>query len=184
MLAYLFWHWRYPEVNRDSYKNSLIEFHKVLAKHKSAGFRFSVVFRVKEAPWIRTDLEAYVDWYLMEGSAALDPLNEAAVSGACKEPHNQVAQGVSGSAGSLYRLHTGEAKITDAQFALWFSKPAGTRYEDFYPSIQPWTSLPGASLWRRQMVLGPTPEFCLLTSTPVELPERFNGFSMPLEFIW
>jgi hypothetical protein len=81
-------------------------------------------------------------------------------------------------------LRTGELNLAGSRFALWFSKPAGTSYEDFYTLVQPWTSQPGIGLWGRQMVLGPTPEFCLLSPTMVELSERFDVFNMPLELIW
>jgi hypothetical protein len=185
MLAYIFWHWRNPDADREAYKNSLIEFHKTLAAHKSAGFHYSVVFRVaSQAPWLQASGDAYADWYLLEGSAALDPLNEAAVTGFRKDSHDKVARLAAGGAGSLYRLRTGEPNPSASKFALWLSKPAGTSYEEFYAQLQPWTSQPGFGLWGRQMLLGPTPEFCLLASTRVELPKRFDVFSLPLELIW
>jgi hypothetical protein len=29
MLAYVFWHWRYPEIDHATYKNRLLAFHRV-----------------------------------------------------------------------------------------------------------------------------------------------------------
>jgi hypothetical protein len=148
------------------------------------GLQYSVVFCSAGAPWIPAASEAYEDWYLVEGSAALDPLNEAAVSGTGRAPHDEVAQGAAGGVGGLYRFRAGEICIAEAQFALWFSKPAGTSYDDFYAAVRPWTSHAGAGLWGRQMTLGPTPEFCLLTPAPVQLPERFAGVGRALERVW
>jgi hypothetical protein len=180
MLAYVFWHWRYPEIDGETYQSRLMAFHRVLTEQKPAGFQYSVVFCSAGAPWIPTALETYEDWYLVDGAAALDPLNEAAVSGPRRAPHDEVARGAAG----LYRFRTGELSIADAQFALWFSKPAGASYDDFYASVRPWTSQLGVGLWGRQMVLGPTPEFCLLTPAPVKLPERFNRFGRAIERLW
>jgi hypothetical protein len=95
-----------------------------------------------------------------------------------------VARGAAGGVGGLYRFRAGDLSIVDAQYALWFSKPAGTGYDAFYASTRPWTSQVGVGLWARQMALGPTPEFCLLTPTPVKLPERLEGFGRAIERLW
>jgi hypothetical protein len=47
-------------------------------------------------------------------------------------------------------------------------------YEDFYARLKPWAEEPGVSLWRRMMVLGPPPEFCLITPSEVELPAEMH----------
>jgi hypothetical protein len=184
MLAYVFWHWRYPEIDSATYTSRLRAFHSVLAEHKPAGLQYSMVFCSAGAPWLPTTLEVYEDWYLMDGSAALDLLNEAAVSGAQRAPHDKVARGAAGGAGGLYRFRAGDLRIAEAQFALWLAKPPGMSYDDFYAAMQPWTSQAGVGLWGRQMTLGPTPEFCLLTPAPVQLPERFHGFGWALDRIW
>ena len=72
-----------------------------------AGFQQSVVFRIRGASWLNTSDEAYEEWYLLDDSAAMDPLNEAAVSGACEEPHNRVAREAADGIGGLYRLREG-----------------------------------------------------------------------------
>ena len=184
MLAYVFWHWPYPNVARESYQDDLLEFHRSLATSKPDGFQYSVVFRIKGTPWIGEELEAYEDCYVVESSCALDLLNDAAVSHSRKEPHDRVAQRAAGGAGGLYRFRKGQMDLRQSHFAAWLSKPTGTSYEMFYNSLSRWTSQPGVGLWGRQMVLGPTPEFCLLSPERIDLPETFDGLTLRLESIW
>jgi hypothetical protein len=40
--------------------------------------------------------------------------------------------------------------------------------------MKQYTANPGTSLWRRMMVLGPPPEFCLIAPSEVELPLEFG----------
>lgn len=181
MLAYVFWHWPYPDADRDSYKNDLMKFHSSLASVKPNGFQNSVVFQIKGAPWVGENAEAYEDWYLVEGSCALDVLDNAAMSHAHKGSHDRVAQRAAGGAGGLYRLRTGQGDVQQARFAIWLSKPTGTSYEMFYDLLSGWTSQPGVGLWGRQMVLGPTPEFCLLSPERIDLPETLDGLRLRLE---
>ncbi len=161
-----------------------MKFHSSLASSKPDGFQYSVVFRIKGVPWIGEEAEAYEDWYVVEGSCALDVLNDAAISHSRKEPHDRVAQRAAGGAGGLYRFRTGQVNLRQSQFAAWLSKPTGTSYEMFYDSLSPWTTQPGVGLWGRQMVLGPTPEFCLLSPKEIDLPETFNFLTLRLEPIW
>jgi len=184
MLAYVFWHWPYPNVDKESYLDDLLEFHRSLATSKPGGFQSSVVFRIKGRPWIPDGLEAYEDWYVVEGSYALDVLNDAAVSHSRKEPHDRVAQRAAGGAGGLYRFRRGQMDVRQSHFAAWLSKPTGISYEMFYNSLSGWTSQSGVGLWGRQMVLGPTPEFCLLSPERIDLPETFDRLTSRLEPIW
>ena len=165
MLAYVFWHWPQPSIDRDAYEDHLREFQQTLAANKSSGFQQSVVFRIRGASWLNTSDEAYEEWYLLDDSAAMDPLNEAAVSGACEEPHNRVAREAADGTGGLYRLREGVENLSHAKFAIWLSKPAGVSYKTFYADLQSLTSQPGVALWGRQMTLGPTTEFCLHSQT-------------------
>jgi len=168
MLAYVFWHWPRPEIERGQYLDHLLEFHRILAANKPPGFQRSVVFGIENANWLNTNGEAFEEWYLLDDSAAMDHLNDAAVSGVCEEPHNRVARQAADGTGGLYRLRAGIADLADAKFATWLGKPNGVAYKDFYASLQQLTSQPGVALWGRQMTLGPTTEFCLHTSTPLE----------------
>src|SRR5215831_19697880 len=105
MLAYVFWHWPRPDHVAAEYERAQRAFHRALAQSAPPGFLSSLTFRVEgSAAWLG-GAPAYADWYLVDNSAALDPLNVAAVSGACEAPHTQVAQAMSAGAGLLLTLH-------------------------------------------------------------------------------
>jgi hypothetical protein len=180
MLAYVFWHWPQPSVERETYLARLESFHKTLAANPPPGFRHSVVFGIEHADWLNTSSAAYEEWYLLDDSAAMDPLNEAAVSGACEEPHNLVARDAAGGTGGLYRLRAGEEVLHEARFAVWLSKPDGVSYRNFYDALASLTSQPNVALWGRQMTLGPTTEFCLHNQNSVQLPAGYTGRQLPL----
>lgn len=184
MLAYVFWHWPQVDIDRDAYEDHLREFQKTLAANKPAGFQQSVVFRIRGASWLNTNDEAYEEWYLLDDSAAMDRLNEAAVSGACEEPHNRVAREAADGIGGLYRLREGVGNLNDAKFAVWLSKPAGVSYKNFYADLRSLTASPGVALWGRQMTLGPTTEFCIHSQSPIELPPGYSGHSISLERVY
>ncbi|HEU4931540.1 MAG TPA: hypothetical protein VFT48_05640 [Pyrinomonadaceae bacterium] len=184
MLAYVFWHWPQPDVDRGAYEDHLCAFQQTLAANKSSGFQQSVVFRIRGASWLNTSDEAYEEWYLLDDSAAMDSLNEAAVSGACEEPHNRVAREAADGTGGLYRLREGVETLDQAKFAIWLSKPAGVSYKTFYADLQSLTSQPGVALWGRQMTLGPTTEFCIHSQTSIELPPGYSGHSLNLHLIY
>jgi hypothetical protein len=180
MLAYVFWHWPQRSVERETYLARLERFHQTLAANRPSGFRHSLVFGIEDADWLNTSGTAYEEWYLLDGSAAMDPLNDAAVSGACEEPHNLVARDAAGGTGGLYRLRAGEEVLHEARFAVWLSKPEGVSYSNFYQALAPLTSQPNVALWGRQMTLGPTTEFCLHSQTPIQLPAGYTGRQLPL----
>jgi len=181
MLAYVFWHWQQPAIDRGAYVDHLVDFHRTLAANKPAGFQESVVFRIRGAGWLNTTDEAYEEWYLLDDSAAMDRLNDAAVSGVCEVPHNKVAREAADGTGGLYRLRAGDANLAQARFAVWLSKPSGVSYNDFYSALQPLTSQPGVVLWGRQMTLGPTTEFCIHSSSAIQLPQNYAGQTIALE---
>ena len=184
MLAYVFWHWPQPAIERSAYEDHLREFQQTLAANKSIGFQQSVVFRIRGASWLNTSDEAYEEWYLLDDSAALDPLNDAAVTGACEEPHNRVARAAADGTGGLYRLRAGVEDLGQAKFAIWLSKPPGVSYKNFYADLQSLTAQTGVALWGRQMTLGPTTEFCLHSQNPIELPPGYSGHSITLDCVY
>ena len=163
-LAYLFFHRAANSLAAGTYEDALRRFHATLAAAPPVGFLGSTTYRVGDG---------YCDWYLVGTSAALDRLNEAAVSGARGPAHDAAARMAADGAGKLLQLHSGEPDLV-VQYEIRFSKPAGTGYAELYRQLEPWTEQPGASLWRRMMVLGPPPEFCLVSASPVQLPAEMN----------
>jgi hypothetical protein len=117
----------------------------------------------------------------VDGSAALDPLNEAAVSGMRRGSHDVLAHAMGAGAGSLLHLSDAAADVAGARWATWLSKPTGMPYDPFYQRLAPVRGRDGVSLWRRQMVLGPTPEFCLLSHELLELPPGFVALALRLD---
>jgi len=182
MLAYIFWHWPRFDVDLAVYQTNLRNFHRTLAAHIPPGFHGSTVFSINGASWLDSTGPTFEEWYLLDNSAALDQLNDAAVTGACERPHNVVAKDAAGGTAGLYRLRRGAADLSKKRFAVWFSKPDGMSYKDFLARIDE-EQLPRAALWQRQMTLGPTREFCLL-SEDEETISRVLGQKVLLEVIW
>ncbi len=164
MLAYVFSHRPASDVDVGNYEAALQRFHATLAAARPGGFVSSSTFRVGDG---------YSDWYLVDTSAALDALNEAAVSGARTPVHDAAARMAVDGVGKLLSL-AGGRPTAEPGFEIRFSKPKGMAYADLYERMQPIASRPGSSLWRRMMVLGPPPEFYLVSSSEIELPSEFR----------
>jgi hypothetical protein len=163
-LAYVFSHRPADGVDLGGYEAALKRFHASLAALPPVGFLGSSTFRTGDR---------YSDWYLVQSSAALDFLNEAAVSGARTQAHDAAARMAVDFAGKLYGLSAGEP-LSGPGYEIRFSKPARMAYADLYERMKRYTIGPSASLWRRMMVLGPPPEFCLIAPSDVELPLEFR----------
>lgn len=164
MLAYVFSHRTASGVDVAVYEAALRRFHATLASAPPSGFVRSSTFKVGDR---------YSDWYLVESSAALDALNAAAVSGARTPAHDTAARMAVDGVGKLYSLVSGEP-AAGSGFEIQFSKPAGVGYAEHYERLRPYSGGPGVSLWRRMMVLGPQPEFCLIAPAEIELPHEFR----------
>jgi hypothetical protein len=183
MLAYVFWHWPRPEVKAHTYQEDLITYHQTLLAHKPDGFHHTRVLLMEQASWLTRNEETYEDWHLVENSAALDPLNERAVSGPCQEPHRQIARWTQGSAGGLYHQVFGEADLLTVRFAYRFNKPTGMTYQALYELLQPLTQESKGTLWIRQMNLGPGPEFCFHSSEEIIFPASLPTLKIPVNQI-
>jgi hypothetical protein len=164
LLAYVFSHRLADAAHASAYEDSLRQFHEQLATAAIDGFIASATFAVGTG---------YSDWYLLESSAAMDALNVAAISGPRAPAHDSAARMASDGVGKLLSLAVGSPSLA-AGFEVRFGKPTGTPYVDFYARMKAWVEEPGVSLWRRMMVLGPAPEFCLLTPEKVELPAEMH----------
>ena len=143
-----------------AYEDALRRFHAELARGGPAGFVASTTYRFDDG---------YSDWYLVENSAALDVLNEAAVSGARAASHDAAARMAAWGSGKLLSLTQGEGDV-DALHEAAFAKPPGMAYGDLYAMTAAFTAQEGVALWRRMMVLGPPPEFCFVSREPTQLP--------------
>ncbi|HEU4767132.1 MAG TPA: hypothetical protein VFS77_07145 [Pyrinomonadaceae bacterium] len=172
MLAYVFWHWPQPGVDTNTYVAHLVDFHLKLNAHKPAGFQGSRVLRLSGASWLDTKGDAFEDWYLIDDSAALDRINDAAVSGPCEAPHTVVAREAAGGTAGLYRLRLGKVDV-DIHIALWLSKPDRMSYKDFYSALEPVVA--DGALWQRQMTLGPTTEFVIHSANAIQLPDAITA---------
>ncbi len=173
MLAYLFWHWPRPDVDPGRYADALLAFHRALEASPPPGYRGSRVLEVSGAPWVpvRTVLE---DWYFVDDFAALGALDEAAISGARREPHDGAARMALGGTGGVYRRLREGATAAPPGRVCWFGKPAGMSYPELLARI------PAAELWQRQLVLGPAPEFCLLGAEPPACADHPSSLSVRL----
>src|SRR5205823_11608197 len=91
VLAYVFWHWRRPNVSTSDYALRQRTFHAALAAAPSAGFLRSFSRRLSGASWANDGAEAYEDWYLVDDYGALGELNQAAISASRSAPHDAAA---------------------------------------------------------------------------------------------
>ena len=180
MLSYVFWHWKQPAVDTQQYEDWLRAFHTALAADPPDGFIRSFAYGLTELPWVTQRQAAYEDWYLVRDSAALDGLNEAAISARRQAPHDIVAGAAAGGTAGLYRLRQGQLPARPSRYACWLAKPDGMAYAEFFERLRPLTDERQTRLWGRQMTLGPTTEFCLHSDEPISLPEGLAGREIQL----
>ena len=182
MLAYVFWHWKQPDIATAAYEALLTDFLSALTGASPPGLLDARSFAISGAPWAAGGAIAWEDWYRLGGSADLDQLNQAAVTASRQIPHDRVAAKAGGGTAGLYLLRRG-APPPHARHACWFGKPAGMSYAQLFAALDPLCQR-GAALWGRQMVLGPTPEFCLHAPAPTALPEPLEALHIPLRCVW
>jgi hypothetical protein len=174
LLAYVFWHVPRAAVAAQAYESAHREFHDALRAAAVPGLLGVEVFRLASIPWLG-GRAGYEDWHLLEGSAALDPLDRAAIGEARKLPHDRIASMAGDGTAGLYGLRMG-ARIVPA-VAYWLSKPAGMGYAAFESSLAPLVA-DGCCLWGRRMTLGPTPEFCLHAPASREPPHPARAIEL------
>jgi hypothetical protein len=183
LLAYVFWHWRHPSAERTAYETAQQEFQRALSASPSAGFVRSFTHAIAGAPWANQGGEAYEDWYLVRDSAALDPLDIAAVTAGRKAAHDTAASLAAAGTAGLYQLKLGTA-LAAPRSAQWFVKPSGMSYSQLFAAIEPALAPVGGSFWVRKMTLGPSPELCVLAREPAMLAPQFQMFAFQLRPIW
>jgi len=202
MLAYVFWHRPAQPEQVASYEQAHLAFHRTFKHSRPVGMIGSAVFAMSEIPWLSEQGEqtpaGYEDWYLLEDYAALGVLNEAAVGRGHRSPHDEVARRYGSGAGAVYGLIEGDRRtdlLAAAATAVWVSRPPGAPKRMIADLLGDGAEPGQASLWRRQMVLGPAPEFCLLAGREVELdglsgvassrlPEGWSATALERETVW
>jgi hypothetical protein len=182
-LAYVFWHWPRPGVTASSYEARLAGFQRALAAGRPVGLIEAASFRVDALPWAPRTAAVYEDWYLVEDFAALEALNQAAVGGEARAPHDSVAKDYLKGAGGILRMVSGDLRPEDARFATWIEKPVGPSYQSYYEELAKSTSGRRTALWRRQMVLGPSPQFCVHSEEALSLPAALRPVASGLRIV-
>jgi hypothetical protein len=188
MLAYLLWHRAGEGVEPAAYEYAAEHFHRSLAHSPPMGFRGSAVYRVGELPWLAGG--GYEDWYLLDDFAAVGVLNEAAVAHGHRTAHDEIARRFGAGAGGMYGLLEGHPKLADAARAIWVARPPGAPRGELAELLGDGIDPANASLWRRALVLGPAPEYCLLSPeppagvAPTRLPEGWRAQQVERELVW
>jgi hypothetical protein len=173
LLAYVFFHRPALPAGATAYEAALRAFHAALAAAPPHGFVGSCSYRIGDG---------YADWYMVEDSAALDRLNEAAVGRRAHASHDAVADMSSEGAGKLFTLVSGDPR-SEAGFETRFSKPGGMSYAELYERVKSLTARPDVSLWRRMMVLGPPPEFCIASRSELVVPAEMSPETLSREVV-
>ena len=195
MLAYLFWHRPRPEAGVEAYEETLTSFHRSLAHRPPVGLRATWSFRVAELSWLAAPgpegsapAGGYEDWYLLEDYAALGVLNEAAAGRGHRTTHDRAARRSGAGAGGLYALRDGSPKaLAEAPLAVWVGREPGSAEPVLGELLGDGAPAGHTGLWRRQLVLGPAPEFCLLAPavpagvSPGRLPQGWSARAIARE---
>jgi len=180
-LAYVFWHWPRPEVALRDYETKLASFMRSLNGARPSGLVEALSFRAEAVPWSPAPGRTYEDWYIVESFHALGVLNDAAVEGETKEPHDSIAKDYQKGAGGILRLVMGDFEPSLARYSTWIEKPIGPPYRSYYGEVSKALGDRKSDLWRRQMVLGPCPQFCVRSAEDLDLPASFRPTVSRLE---
>jgi hypothetical protein len=183
ILGYAFWHRPRPGVSLRAYERRLLAFQSSLKRHPPDGLIDALSFREEASPWSRRRSTTYEDWYLVRDFQSLGTLNDAAVADPNRRPHDEVARDASDGAGGVYRLLGGDLRLQDALLATWIRKPPRTPYQTFLYGLAKLAGDVKTDLWQRQMVLGPAPEFCVHSESPLELPRGFRATAIRVRLL-
>jgi hypothetical protein len=183
MIAYVFWHWKQAGASVEDYERLQRGFQAALGSDPPEHFRGGRTYAIEGAPWAAGGRPAYEDWYLLDGMSDLERLNEAAVTGSRRDPHERIARMAGGGVAGVYQLKAGTAN-PGVRHAFWFAKPTGMSNPLLFEALAPVVTAAEGGLWHRQMVLGPASEFCLQGRNDVTMPARFAGTSLALRPVW
>ena len=124
----------------------------------------------------------YEDWYLVEDFSALGELNDRAAAGGHAEAHDRVAEYSDRGTGSVYALETGPASLVPS-IVYWLDRPDELSTPAFLRQMRAFVDDAGASLWRRQLSLGPAREYCVQAAERLTLPYPAHEIT-PYHVIW
>jgi hypothetical protein len=116
-----------------------------------------------------------------------DPRSTGAEVGLAAGAAEGVAAGTAGglAAGMAAGVATGAVAVT-----VWVTRPPGAERRGLAELLGDGMDPQRASLWRRQLVFGPAPEFCLLASepsagvAPTRLPAGWSATVLEREVLW
>ncbi len=109
----------------------------------------------------------------------MDPLNSIAVSGPMMTAHDAAAAQMEEGHGGLYSLVWGEPELPQRSRLVWLTRPRGIRWQPVLDALR--RSVPEATCWRRQMVLGPGKEFALVVSEDQTITAPPGWAVLPVE---
>lgn len=177
-LAYVFWHWPRPGVPVETYEAELASFLGALVGRRVPGLLEACSFRVGPLPWGPSARRSfYEDRYVVKDYASLGVLNEAAVTGNLRGPHDSVAAHCEAGTGGLFRLLKGDLRGPEARAVTWLDKPAGKSYASYHGELAALVKGKNACLWQRQMALGPSREFSIISGEEILIPPGLRPIS-------
>lgn len=178
MYAYVFWHAAPDNVAAAEYEKTLLHFGQALAKLKIPGLLNNASYSISQTPWLGEP--GYEDWAWLDSLSALEPLNERAVVGAMEKPHREIAQLTRhGGFGALLYLVAGRHEVVGDSKIIWLSRPRGLQWREVMPAIIQ-SANAEVAVWRRLMVLGPSPEFAIIgpPTLTLTLPPGWTSFEI------
>jgi hypothetical protein len=176
VIAYVFWHAPASGVTPEDYEDRLAAFHAALRAAPPRGLGPTAVLGLAAIPWLG-GAAGYEDWYLVADFGALGRLNEAAVAGSRRGPHDAAAARAHAGVAGIMGHVAGRLLPAAPAWAAWTAKPAGLSYGEAHAALRGALDGSDASAWQRQMTLGPATEYCVLGAGPVGLP-------WPLSHAW
>lgn len=190
MLAYVFWHRPAEGVERVAYEQALARFHRSLSQRRPSGLSESATVRYEQLPWLEGGGAGYEDWYLVEDWAALGVLEQAAVARGHVSAHDAVAAHTAAGSGGVYELVEGSSRSAAAGCAVWVSSRPGRGRLSLEALLGDGIDPRRDGLWRRSLVLGPAPEYCVLAADPpagvgqARLPAGWSARAMRRTPVW